>query len=449
MKRLLIIMVSVWCVAMIASAQAFENDFQDSTLRLDYVLAGNAKQQHIYYCKASKSARWAGRKARLAEIPLRGNGQIMISDHETGRLLYVHTFSTLFQEWQAEEEATRVDRAFQTSFNVPMPKRPVDVKVTLTDFHAQVKGLLQHTIDPADILIRRIDEPQETFRYVWTGKTLPNGQPDITSCIDLAIIAEGYSHEEMEKFYTDSRRVVDALFAHEPFTSMKSRFNIVAVATESPKSGPSIPHVGLWRQTPAGVHYDTFYSNRYLMTSEMHRIYDLLSGIPFEHIIVLVNSSTYGGGGIYNQLTVTTSDHPTFRPVLVHEFGHAYGGLGDEYFYDDAYESMYPADTEPWEPNLTTLVDFQSKWADMVPEGTPIPTPRPKPSEKKRGKKLTEREQLNILTQQVGVFEGGGYQSKGVFRPAQECRMKVNEVENFCPVCSRALVRITDFYTSQ
>ena len=443
------IMVSVWYVAMIASAQAFENDFQDSTLRLDYVLAGNAKQQHIYYCKASKSARWAGRKARLAEIPLRGNGQIMISDHETGRLLYVHTFSTLFQEWQAEEEATRVDRAFQTSFNVPMPKRPVDVKVTLTDFHAQVKGLLQHTIDPADILIRRIDEPQETFRYVWTGKTLPNGQPDITSCIDLAIIAEGYSHEEMEKFYTDSRRVVDALFAHEPFTSMKSRFNIVAVATESPKSGPSIPHVGLWRQTPAGVHYDTFYSNRYLMTSEMHRIYDLLSGIPFEHIIVLVNSSTYGGGGIYNQLTVTTSDHPTFRPVLVHEFGHAYGGLGDEYFYDDAYESMYPADTEPWEPNLTTLVDFQSKWADMVPKGTPIPTPRPKPSEKKRGKKLTEREQLNILTQQVGVFEGGGYQSKGVFRPAQECRMKVNEVENFCPVCSRALVRITDFYTSQ
>ena len=367
MKRLLMIMVSVWYVAMIASAQAFENDFQDSTLRLDYVLAGNAKQQHIYYCKASKSARWAGRKARLAEIPLRGNGQIMISDHETGRLLYVHTFSTLFQEWQAEEEATRVDRAFQTSFNVPMPKRPVDVKVTLTDFHAQVKGLLQHTIDPADILIRRIDEPQETFRYVWTGKTLPNGQPDITSCIDLAIIAEGYSHEEMEKFYTDSRRVVDALFAHEPFTSMKSRFNIVAVATESPKSGPSIPHVGLWRQTPAGVHYDTFYSNRYLMTSEMHRIYDLLSGIPFEHIIVLVNSSTYGGGGIYNQLTVTTSDHPTFRPVLVHEFGHAYGGLGDEYFYDDAYESMYPADTEPWEPNLTTLVDFQSKWAQSGP----------------------------------------------------------------------------------
>ena len=448
MKRLLMIMISAWCVTTMVHAQKFEDDFQDSTLRLDYMLAGNAKQQHIYYSNASKQARWAGRKARLTEIPLHGNGQIMLSDHATGRLLYVHTFSTLFQEWQAEEEATRVDRAFQTSFNVPMPKRLIDVKVTLTDFHAKVKGMLQHTIDPADILIRRVDEPQETFRYIWTGQTLPDGTPDVTSCIDLAIIAEGYTHEQMEKFYTDCRRVVDALFAHEPFTSMKSCFNVVAVATESPKSGPSIPHFGVWRQTPAGAHYDTFYSNRYLMTSQMHRIYDLLSGIPFEHIIVLVNSSTYGGGGIYNQLTVTTSDHPTFRPVLVHEFGHAYGGLGDEYFYDDGYETMYPSDTEPWEPNLTTLVDFDSKWADMVPKGTPIPTPPAKIVEKKRGKKLTEREQLNALTQRVGVFEGGGYQSKGVYRPAQECRMKINEVENFCPVCSRALVRITDFYTS-
>ena len=418
MKRLLLIIVSVWCVAMVAGAQTFEDDFQDSTLRLDYVLAGNATQQHIYYCAASKQALWAGRKARLAETPLHGNGQIVLSDHATGRQLYVHTFSTLFQEWQAEEEATRVDRAFQASFNVPMPKRPVDVRVTLTDFHAQVKGSLQHTIDPADILIRRIDEPQETFRYVWTGRKLPDRRPDITSCIDLAIIAEGYTHEEMGKFYQDCQRVVDALFAHEPFTSMKSRFNVVAVAAESAKSGPSVPHDGLWRQTPAGVHYDTFYTDRYLMTTEMHRIYDLLSGIPFEHIIVLVNSSTYGGGGIYNQLTVTTSDHPTFRPVLVHEFGHAYGGLGDEYFYDDGYETMYPADTEPWEPNLTTLVNFQSKWADMM------------------------------SVEGVGVFEGGGYQSKGIYRPAQDCRMKTNEAKDFCPVCSRALVRITDFYTS-
>ena len=433
---------------MTGRAQAFDDDFTDSTLRLDYVLAGNNREQHIYFSEAKQTSHWAGRKARLTEVPLRGNGQITLSDHETGRLLYVHTFSTLFQEWQATEEATQVERAFQTSFNVPMPKRPVDVKVTLIDFHAKIIGQMQHTLDPADILIRQVKESQQPFHYIWKGQTQADGEPDITACIDVAIVAEGYTHGQTGKFYADCQRVVDALFAHEPFTSLKQRFNVVAVAAESADNGPSVPHLGLWRPTPAGVHYDTFYTDRYLMTDQMHRLYDLLAGIPFEHVIVLVNSDTYGGGGIYNQLTVSTSDHPTFRQVLVHEFGHAYGGLGDEYYYDDHYETMYPDDTEPWEPNLTTLVDFKSKWADMLPKGTAVPTPPAQVPNFRQIKTDEERRQLNAATQRIGVFEGGGYQSKGVYRPAQECRMKINEVENFCPVCSRALVRITDFYTS-
>ena len=449
MKKLLLTLVAVWCMTATAGAQIFYEHFVDSTLRLDYVLAGNNHEQHIYFSEASRMSRWAGRKSRLADMPLKGNGQLILSDQATGRQLYVHTFSTLFQEWQATEEATRVNRAFNVSFNVPLPKHPVDVNITLTDFHGKVVGQQQHTLNPADILIRQVKEPQTAFRYMWRGQTQSDGEPDITRCIDLAIVAEGYTRSQMDKFYSDCQRVVDALFAHEPFTSMKSRFNVVAVAAESADSGPSIPHLGRWNQTPVGTHYDTFYSDRYLMAHDMHRLYDLLAGIPFEHIIVLVNSDIYGGGGIYNQLTVTTSDHPTFRQVLVHEFGHAYGGLGDEYFYDDSYETMYPADTEPWEPNLTTLKDFGSKWADMLPEGTKIPTPPIKLPNYKQIKTDKERRQLNAATQRVGVFEGGGYQSKGVYRPAQECRMKINEVEDFCPVCSRALVRITDFYTSQ
>ena len=276
-----------------------------------------------------------------------------------------------------------------------------------------------------------------------------DGEPDITSCIDLAIVAEGYTHAQMGKFYNDCQRAVDALFAREPFKSLKNRFNVVAIAAESLEGGPSVPHLGRWRSTAVSTNYDTFYSDRYLTTRDIHHLYDLLSCVPFEHIIVLVNSDTYGGGGIYNQVMVTTSDHPTFAQVLVHEFGHSYGGLGDEYFYDDAYESMYPADTEPWEPNLTTLVNFQSKWADMLPKGTAIPTPPD--SKVPNYRKITndkERKALNAATQRVGVFEGGGYQSKGVYRPAQECRMKINEVEDFCPVCSRAIRQITDFYTS-
>ncbi len=441
-------LLAVWGMLTTIDAQQFDEHFTDSTLRLDYVLAGNNHEQHIYFSEAKKSAQWAGRKARLAEAPLHGNGQLTVSDHKTGQLLYVHTFSTLFQEWQATEEATRVDRAFQTSFLVPMPKHEVDVKVTLTDFHNRVVGQMQHTVTPSDILIRRVDTPRTPYQYLWRGKTTANGGADITSCIDLVIVAEGYRSEQKDKFYHDCQRAMDALFAHEPFTSLKERFNVVAVAPASAENGPSIPHQGIWRDTPAATHYDTFYSNRYLMTQDMHRLYDVLAGIPFEHIIVLVNSDTYGGGGIYNQLTVTTSDHATFSQVLVHEFGHSYGGLGDEYFYDDSYEVMYPADTEPWEPNLTTLVDFQSKWADMLPEGTAVPTPPAKIPDYRNIKTDAERRQLNAATQRIGVFEGGGYQSKGVYRPAQECRMKINEVEDFCPVCSRAIVRITDFYTS-
>ena len=465
-----IMIIATLLVSMVAVAQSFDDFFDGRTLRLDYVFAGNHDAQQIYLEQMFVTPQWAGRKSRLADVPLNGNGQIQVRDHATGQVLFVHTFSTLFQEWLATEEATKVSKAFATSYNVPMPKQPVDVTVSLLDFHGKVVASLTHMVDPTDILIRQLGSNGIPSHYVWKGKLLPkqdkaadqpgkrdytptegplDGQPDITECIDLAIVAEGYTREQMGKFYGDCQRVVDALFAHEPFTSLKNRFNVVAVAAESLTSGPSVPHLGRWSATPVGTHYDTFYSDRYLMTQDIHRLYDVLSGVPFEHIIVLVNSDTYGGGGIYNQLTVTTSDHPTFHQVLVHEFGHAYAGLGDEYFYDDAYESMYPSDTEPWEPNLTTMVDFQSKWADMVPKGTAIPTPvDPKVPNYRKITNEKEQRLLDAATQRVGVFEGGGYQSKGVYRPAQECRMKINEVTNFCPVCSRAIQRITDFYTS-
>lgn len=448
MRKALFSLLLACGMASQAAAQQFDEWFDGRTLRLDYIFAGTSHAQDIFLEQACVTPQWAGRRARLTETPLRGNGQIMMKDHATGRLLYAHTFSTLFQEWLSTKEATQLKRAFQNSYNLPMPRKPVDITVTLTDFHAQVRAEMTHTVNPSDILIRPIGDNGVPFHYVWKGKTLPDGTPDVTECIDLAIVAEGYTRQQMGKFYDDCQRVADALFAHEPFTAMRQRFNIVAVATESTLPGPSIPHTGHWNSTPAGTHYDTFYTDRYLMTQDIHRLYDLLSGVPFEHIIVLVNSDNYGGGGIYNQVTVTTSDHAAFGQVLVHEFGHAYGGLGDEYFYDDGYETMYPSDTEPWEPNLTTLVDFPSKWADLLPKDTPIPTPPVDVPNYRQLKNAKERQQLNAATQRIGVFEGGGYQSKGVYRPAQECRMKINEVELFCPVCTRALVSITDFYTS-
>ena len=468
--------------SMSTHAQNFDQFFEDATLRIDYIFAGNLNEQHIYLQELKKQDKWAGRKSRLAEKFLNGNGQLTVKDHATQQVIYVWTFSTLFQEWLQYDEAKHVDKAFQTSYNVPFPKQPIDVTITLTNNHQQVTTQMTHTIDPKDILIRHIGNNGIPFYYVWKGQPIkeqearsegqgatdneprngkgrnyvaseydPFAGVDLTHCIDLAIVAEGYTEAQMGKFYHDCERAVDALFAWEPFKSLKNRFNVVAVAAPSLQSGPTVPHHGVWNNTPAGSHYDTFYTDRYLMSQDMHKIYDLLSGVPFEHIMVLVNSDTYGGGGIYNQVTFSTSDHSTFKEVFVHEFGHSYGGLADEYAYDDMDTEWYPSDTEPWEPNITTLKDFKSKWADLMPKKQSIPTPLdPKVPNFKLIDKSDPKamEALNKATQVVGVFEGAGYQSKGCYRPAQECRMKINEVQNFCPVCSRAIQQITDFYTS-
>lgn len=427
--------------AIAAHSQNFNDYFEDKTLRLDYIVAGDSVKQAIYFEQAYTYPVWAGRKTRLAEKFLNGNGQVTVYEHGTNRVLYVNTFSTLFQEWQLTDEAKHLQKSFESSFVVPLPKQKVDISITLTDTHQKVTSELRHTVDPKDILVRPLGENGIPYKYI-----LKSG--NTAECVDLAIVAEGYRQDQMEKFYKDAQRAVDAIFEREPFASLKSRFNVVAVAAPSLDEGPSVPHNGKWTNTMANSHYDTFYSQRYLTTSKIHRIYDALSNVPFEQIIVLVNADSYGGGGIYNQVTLSTSDHPTFKKVLVHEFGHGYAGLGDEYSTDE-YDPMYPADTEPWEPNLTTLVDFQSKWADMMPKGVKIPTPLAKLPDHKSQLTPKMQKQLNEAVFKVGVFEGAGNQSKECYRPAQVCRMNINEVDDFCPVCQRAIRRITDFYTGK
>ena len=407
-------------------AQVFAPSFADSTLRLDYIFSGDNRTQHIAVDQLSKTAGWYGRRHHLAELPLEGNGQLTMVDQATGDTLYRHSFSTLFQEWQQTEEARHVTKSFENTFVVPLPKRPVDIVVQLTDNHRRVQSMLRHSVDPQDILIRdRSGETSTPWRYIRRGG-------DSKDCIDVAFVAEGFGDDQMEDFLAMCDSSVAALSEHEPFRSMIDRFNFIAVMPVSHQNGVSIPHQGLWVDTPLASSFDTFYSDRYLTTLHIKRLYDLMTNIPFEHFIILANTTEYGGGGIYNSYNMASAKCPRSKlEVIVHEFGHSFGGLGDEYDYGNDPEPMYPADTEPWEPNLTTLVDFDSKWKDMLSSGTAIPTVPD-------GKQLTTK---------VGVYEGGGYQQRGVYRPTQLCRMKVNEVHEFCPVCQRALRRIIDFYT--
>ncbi len=408
-------------------AISYDSYFTDRTLRLQYIFSGDSRHQSIALDEMCQSPRWYGRRANLDSLLLRGNGQIVVSEASTDRVLYRHSFSTLFQEWQSTEEATQLTKSFENVFLVPFPKQKVSITVTLTDTHNKVTSSFTHVVDPSDILIRYIGEASTTpWEYVYEA-----GDPRHT--IDVALVAEGYTASEMDLFLEDCRNCMDAFHAHEPFKSLKDKFNFIAVKSASDESGVTIPHKDIWKKTALRSNFDTFYSERYLTTLHIKQLHELLAGIPYEHIIILANTDNYGGGGVFNSYNLTAAHHGSFRPVVVHEFGHSYGGLGDEYFYDDQYETMYPSDTEPWEPNLTTLVDFESKWKDMLPAKAKVPS-------KADGK--------DIYTK-VGVYEGGGYQSKGVYRPVQECRMKINEAPVFCPVCDRAIRRITSFYLGE
>lgn len=424
MRKIGLLLISL-CMAMTAFAQNFNDYFADKTLRLDYIFTGNAAKQEICVDEICSLPSWAGRKHHLAELPIEGNGQLVVKDLQSGQIIYKTSFSSLFQEWLETDEAQQTVKGFENTFLIPYPLRPAEVEITLFDMRRNVQASLKHVINPDDILIHRKGLSHITpHKYL-----LQSGSAE--QCIDVAILAEGYTPDEMETFYQDAAIACESLFAHEPFKSMKSCFNIVAVASPSQDSGVSIPRLGEWKHTAFSSHFSTFYSDRYLTTSRVKSIHDALAGIPYEHIIILANTEEYGGGGIYNSYTLTTAHHPQFRPVVVHEFGHSFAGLGDEYFYDDDVMSgMYPLDIEPWEQNLTTRVDFASKWEDMLAPNTPIPTPSDKSKH-----------------YPVGVYEGGGYSSKGVYRPADDCRMRTNSYPTFCPVCQRAIKRMIDFYT--
>ena len=420
MRTLAIILMCI--VAKAATAQIFDDYFEDKTLRIDYIFSGNSSSQAISLDQLNQSPRWYGKRRKLSEVPVEGNGSIIVREHSKENIIYKNSFSTLFQEWQTTDEAKTTIKAFENVFLMPMPKDTVDITVELRNNRREVVASMTHVVNPKDILIRHIGEHKTPYETMLQAA-------DTTRCINIAFVAEGYTREEMPIYIEDVKKSIDALFSHEPFKSRKEVFNIIAVEPASEDSGTSVPRKGIWKRTALGSHFDTFYTERYLTTLHLKRLHDVLAGLPYEHIIVLVNTEVYGGGGILNSYNLSAAHHAKTLPVVVHEFGHSFAGLADEYAYDNEPIPMYPADIEPWEPNITTLKDFHGKWEQMISKKTPVPTPA--------DKKYADA---------VGVYEGAGYSLNGVYRPMQDCRMRTNENPTFCPVCQKAINNLIDFY---
>lgn len=415
---LIFLVQSHLCVSAAVNGQLCES----GVLRMDYILCGKSGSNPSISLLRTVSQPGRRAYAHGSELPLAGNGRITVTDRTSGDTIYRQSFSTLFQEWMELGDTTM--RAFENSFIIPKPKNPVDVELLLCDSRHRVVARHSATVDPYDILIAPATDPAYDTVMIHRGTyTGPK--------IGVAILAEGYTAEEMDDFVKAAREAVEAILSHEPFRSYADRFDFVAVKSVSKDSGVSVPKDGKWLDTAFGSHFSTFYSDRYLTTPRVFALHDAMSGVDAEHIIVLANTDTYGGGGIYNSYTLTAAGHKQFKPVVVHEFGHSFGGLADEYFYEnDVMSETYPLDVEPWEQNVTTLVDFGSKWADMVKKDTPVPTP------------------AGDNAPSVGVFEGAAYSTHGLYRPADKCRMRVNDIDHFCPVCQRAIERLILFYTT-
>ena len=423
MRRILLTLTAILLTSsLFAQDKHFDELFKDGTLRIDYTFMGNATEQYVALREMSYTDNWYGRRINLNDEPLKGNGDLTLTDSVSGEVIYKTSFSSLFQEWITTPEALELSKSFEFTLLVPMPQKKSVATLVLRD-NTGKESIHKYTINPEDVLIRdRSNQKPLPYKYIHKGG-------DSKEAIDVVILAEGYTADQMDIFLNDAIITKKEILSYQPFSSHSEKFNFIAVMSPSIDSNVSVPQALDWRDTAVSSNFMTFYMARYLTSGNVYDMYDLVTNIPCEHFIILANTNTYGGGGIYNSYTLTTAHHKEFRPVVVHEFGHSFAGLGDEYFYDNAddNDNMHSIAHEPWEPNITTLVDFESKWADMVEEGVETPSAPTK-----------EREENYT----VGVYEGGGYLTKGIFRPAVVCRMRNNTAERFCPVCERAIERV-------
>ncbi|HPI86050.1 MAG TPA: M64 family metallopeptidase [Bacteroidales bacterium] len=408
--------------ALSAGAQ-FNRYFENATLRFDYFHSGSVEAEYVVPDEMIREGSWAGPRKNLIDPFDYGAFKIMVYDSITGKLIYTRGFSSLFIEYQATEQALTECGNFQESILMPFPKRTVKL-----EYYSRGKEMVwtrqfETFINPVKDEIRI----KPGAGYV-TEDILYSGKPK--KKLDLVFLPEGYTAAEMDKFRTDCNRFTDFLFQTEPFGEYRKKINIRAVMAPSEESGTDIPTDSVFKNTLLGAGFNTLNTERYLMATDFKIVRDVASAVPYDQIVIMVNSPQYGGGGIYNFYAISTVDNIYSGFVFTHEFGHSFAGLGDEYSDSgSAAGILYLENAEPWEPNITTLADFESKWKDMLPEGTPVPTPA---TEEFKGK--------------LGVFEGAGYQAKGAYKPYLDCSMNMIRFNNFCPVCQRAMRGMISFY---
>ena len=465
MNRTLFALLALLAVGRAAAAQPH-------TMRLDYYHTGNATEERFSLDRVVvEPLTWPGNPAKPLDDTNRGKYFFEVVDAASGRTLYSRGFASIYGEWETTGEAKQMNRTFSESLRVPAADKPARIVVKKRDAKNQFQNVWTVIVDPADKFIEPGAAKIDAGAVV---KLHDAGDP--ATKLDFLILGDGYTAAERAKFERDARRLVGILFATSPFKERQQDINVWGLCPASAESGISRPSQGIHKRTAIGATYDAFDSERYVLTFDNRTFRDIAANAPYEVVEILVNSQTYGGGGIYGLYSTVAADSLWAPYIFVHEFGHHVAGLADEYYTSDvAY--LPPAERiEPWEPNVTALLAPAAlKWKDLVAPGTPIPTPWPKAEfeaysrstqDRRRQIRAANRPESDmdaLFTEElehetalldrgpyagkVGAFEGANYEARGSYRPQSDCIMFTRDKVPFCAVCRRAIEQIIDLYS--
>ena len=466
MRRVLLaVLFSTMCAASAGAATP-------PTMRVDYYHTGNAMEERFSLDRIVVEPRpWAGNPARPIDDTNRGKYLFEVVDTGSGKVIFSRGFSSIYGEWETTAEARTISRTFSESFRFPLVDKPARVVLKKRDAQNIFRDVWTVAVDPADKFVERGAAPPSV------GPLIPlhlSGDP--AKKLDLLILGDGYTAAERPKFERDARRLVRVLFSTSPFKERQGDINVWGLSPASRESGISRPSQHLFRRTPLGATYDAFDSERYVLTFENRAFRDIAANAPYDVVEILTNSRTYGGGGIFNLYSTVAADSAWAPYVFVHEFGHHLAALADEYYTSDVAYLPSTDRIEPWEPNVTALLDPATlKWKDLV-NGTPLPTPWPKDEFEQYSREIQKRRreiraanrpetEMDALFREelaheqrllgvspnasrVGAFEGANYEARGFFRPQIDCIMFSRTTAGFCAVCRRAITAILDLYTA-
>jgi hypothetical protein len=453
----------------IAQSVTHRSEAPPPTMRLDYYHTGNATQELFSLDKVIiEPLSWAGNPQRNIDDTNLGKYFFEVIDRNTNRVVYSRGFASIYGEWETTDEAKKINRTFHESLRFPAPLSPVQIVLKKRDANNAFQQVWTALIDPKDIFVDRA-KPAQAYRLIEIQKS---GDP--AAKVDFLILGDGYTDSELRKFESDARRLTELLFATSPFKERRKDFNVWGLCPAAAESGISRPSTGIYRQSPIGTTYDAFGSERYVLTFDNRALRQAAQFAPYEFIEIITNTRTYGGGGIFGLYSTVAADSAQAPYVFVHEFGHHFAGLADEYYTSPVAYAPATERLEPWEPNVTALLDPATlKWKDLVEKDTPLPTPWQKEEYEKHSREYGKRraqiraenrpeEVMEALFQEnrdfevqlfgkekylgkVGAFEGANYEAKGYFRPQVDCIMFTRSKE-FCKVCSRAIERVVDLY---